>query len=259
MQGFISEIFSSFQGEGGSVRGSCQGRRQIFIRFAGCNLAEAGKPCVWCDSPQAQAGGCPSANIETGAGSGVFKDTPNPLNVESLLKVVEELRSPDMHSLSLTGGEPLLQAGFIEELCNESVDRIYLETNGTLPRAAKKIADHVDYACVDLKDETALPYSGWQKVLESELETTRILKDAGAAVFAKIVVTERTVVEMIAGVAEKLAKLGVPLAIQPVTTTDSAVKISSEKLYLLSEAAAQYLSADDITISFQSHKQIGIL
>ncbi len=259
MQGFISEIFSSFQGEGGSVRGSCQGRRQIFIRFAGCNLAQAGKPCVWCDSPQAQAGGCPSANIETSAGRGVFKDAENPLEVDALLKVVEELRSPDLHSLSLTGGEPLLQAGFIEAFCLETVDQIYLETNGTLPKAAKKIADHVDYACVDLKDETALPYSGWQRVLESELETARILTDAGAAVFAKIVITQGTNVETIAGVAEKLAELGVPLAIQPVTTTDSAVKIGREKLFKLSEAAAQYLSADDITLSFQSHKQIGIL
>ncbi|HDH27754.1 MAG TPA: 7-carboxy-7-deazaguanine synthase QueE [Euryarchaeota archaeon] len=259
MQGYISEIFSSFQGEGGSVRGSCQGKRQIFIRFAGCNLAEAGRPCVWCDSAQAQARRIPDAKIETSAGSGVFKDTPNPLDVEALLKVLEELHSPDMHSLSLTGGEPLLQAMFIEEFCLETVHRIYLETNGTLPKAAKKVASHVDYACVDLKDETALPYTGWQKVLESEFETTRILKDAGAEVFAKIVVTQGTSVETITGTSEKLAELGVPLAIQPVTTTDSTVQISREKLFKLSEAAAQYLSADDITLSFQTHKQIGIL
>jgi len=36
--GHLVEIFSSYQGEGGVVRGSCFGRRQIFIRFAGCNL-----------------------------------------------------------------------------------------------------------------------------------------------------------------------------------------------------------------------------
>ena len=241
------------------MRGSCQGKRQIFIRFAGCNMAMDGKPCVWCDSPQAQEGGCPNAKIETSTGSGVFRDAANPLDVKSLLKIVEDLRTPDLHSLSLTGGEPLLQAGFIEEFCSESVDRIYLETNGTLPSAAKKVASHIDYACVDLKDETALPYSGWQNVLESEIETIEILMDSGAAVFAKIVVTQGTSVETIAGDAEKLAEIGVPLAIQPVTTTDDAEKISRKKLFTFSEAAAQYLNADDITLSFQTHKQIGIL
>ncbi|HPX77174.1 MAG TPA: 7-carboxy-7-deazaguanine synthase QueE, partial [Methanobacterium sp.] len=38
----ISEIFSSIQGEGKLV-----GRRQVFIRFSGCNLT-----CNYCDTPQ---------------------------------------------------------------------------------------------------------------------------------------------------------------------------------------------------------------
>ena len=35
-QGYLQEIFSSFQGEGAAIAGSCYGLRQIFLRFAGC-------------------------------------------------------------------------------------------------------------------------------------------------------------------------------------------------------------------------------
>ncbi len=57
-EGYLSELFSSIQGEGGTVRGSCFGKRQIFIRFAGCNLANRAfnsSGCFWCDSPTAQS------------------------------------------------------------------------------------------------------------------------------------------------------------------------------------------------------------
>ena len=55
--GYITEIFSSIQGEGGTVRGSCYGKRQIFIRLAGCNLASGefdSTGCFWCDTPQSR-------------------------------------------------------------------------------------------------------------------------------------------------------------------------------------------------------------
>lgn len=55
--GYFSEVFSSIQGEGGLVRGSCFGKRQIFVRFSGCNLSDGGfgsRGCFWCDSPTSQ-------------------------------------------------------------------------------------------------------------------------------------------------------------------------------------------------------------
>ncbi len=45
MRVIMAEVFNSWQGEGGSVEGSAFGRRQIFARFAGCDLY-----CAWCDS-----------------------------------------------------------------------------------------------------------------------------------------------------------------------------------------------------------------
>ena len=57
LEGYIAEIFSSIQGEGGTVKGSCFGKRQIFIRFSGCNIASGAfksTGCFWCDTSQAQ-------------------------------------------------------------------------------------------------------------------------------------------------------------------------------------------------------------
>lgn len=41
MKAYVSEVFSSIQGEGKLL-----GRRQIFVRFSGCNLN-----CNYCDTP----------------------------------------------------------------------------------------------------------------------------------------------------------------------------------------------------------------
>ena len=44
MKAPIIEVFSSIQGEGLLI-----GRRQIFVRFAGCNLN-----CNYCDTPESR-------------------------------------------------------------------------------------------------------------------------------------------------------------------------------------------------------------
>jgi organic radical activating enzyme len=77
--------------------------------------------------------------------------------------------------------------------------------------------------------------------------------------FAKVVVTNGTSLENIAWFAKELKEMGVPLAIQPVTTEDKGQRISKEKLFKFTEAAAQYLSSNEITLSLQTHKSIGIL
>ena len=69
---FITEIFSSIQGEGGIVRGSCFGKRQIFIRFSGCNISDGlygTSGCFWCDSINAQKSQPPKAKFEESPGS----------------------------------------------------------------------------------------------------------------------------------------------------------------------------------------------
>jgi organic radical activating enzyme len=259
MKGYLSEIFSSFQGEGGSIRGSCQGKRQIFIRFAGCNLAGLKRPCIWCDSLGAQDRMREKVLVEKAPGSKEFETAPNPMDVNRVLEIVKGLKTPDLHSLSITGGEPLDQSDFLESLCVELDQGIYLETNGTIPEEAKRIAKHVDFACVDIKDETANPQEGWKEIVEKEMKTIGYLKGAGVSVFAKVVVSRFTDPENIAWYARALKELGVPLAIQPVTTETPSQRLNPRELFRLTEAAAQYLSADEVTISLQTHKFYGVL
>ena len=120
MEGKIAEIFESIQGEG-----IYQGVRQIFIRFYGCNLN-----CKFCDTKL-------NSYREYGA--------------EALLKKIKN-HNGNYHSISLTGGEPLLQADFLKEfLPGMAKGKIYLETNGTLPEELGQIIDRIGIISMDIK------------------------------------------------------------------------------------------------------------
>ena len=119
----IAEIFDSVQGEGPYI-----GYRQLFVRFCGCNLL-----CDYCDT--------------------VF-DKGDVYTVENLLDKIYSYKLKSIHSISLTGGEPLLHYEFLETLLPHLKKhnlKIYLETNGTLARALKSIIDYVDIISMDFK------------------------------------------------------------------------------------------------------------
>ena len=106
MKAPVIEIFSSFQGEGLLI-----GERQIFVRFAGCNLN-----CTYCDT-----------NDSKSAESGKLM-TPQQVSDE-----INKLLTPDCRTISFTGGEPSLYPDFISEVSKNFDLKIMLETNGTLP------------------------------------------------------------------------------------------------------------------------------
>src|SRR5689334_1325727 len=114
----VLEVFSSLQGEGTHV-----GERQIFVRFGGCNLC-----CDYCDEP---------GSIPLSAGE--------PWDEARLKEKIEGLERVRPHkSISWTGGEPLLHADFLRGMmawAREKGLQNYLETNGTLPAALKKVVD----------------------------------------------------------------------------------------------------------------------
>ena len=112
LEGYFSEVFSSFQGEGGTVRGSCFGKRQIFIRFSGCNLAEGdfdSNGCFWCDSRFAAKSQADVLKYQEVPRNKMLNSIKNPITVSRMIEILKKLITPDLHSISFTGGEPLLQ------------------------------------------------------------------------------------------------------------------------------------------------------
>ena len=88
-----------------------------------------------------------TCNYEKVEGSSIFEKIPNPVSVEKLEAMLQPFKK--LHSVSLTGGEPLLHADFIKNLNLSSP--LYLESNMTLPKQAKKICEKVTYVAGDFK------------------------------------------------------------------------------------------------------------
>jgi len=113
----VHEIFYSLQGEGTRT-----GFPSVFVRLSGCNLN-----CSWCDA---------RAACEHGTA----------LNVSTVLERV--LTFSSMDHVTITGGEPLIQAG-TPELITAIIEKgipVLVETNGSLPvslvpAGARKIVD----------------------------------------------------------------------------------------------------------------------
>ena len=72
---------------------------------------------------------------------------------EDLIKELKTYEG-EFHSVSFTGGEPLLQTNFLKEtlkLTKRGNFLNYLETNGTLPDALEEVINYLDFVAMDLK------------------------------------------------------------------------------------------------------------
>lgn len=123
MKAPIIEIFSSFQGEGLFI-----GQRQIFVRFAGCNLN-----CSYCDT-----------------GDSKSEKSGKLMTVDEVVDSINDILTPDCHVVSFTGGEPSLYPDFINEVSKQIDLDILLETNGTLPNNIAMI-EKLDIVSLDIK------------------------------------------------------------------------------------------------------------
>jgi len=248
----IAEIFNSWQGEGGSVKGSAFGRRQIFVRFAGCDLR-----CKWCDSKEfIDPRKVVEWRYEVEPFSGRFETKSNPAAVEDVVETVLKLDTGDVHSISYTGGEPTLQRDLLpimKEL-KELGFRNFLETHGGHPELVERVADATDYASVDIKDESAEASSNWRNLVLKEVESLRILRDHGVVAYAKVVVTDETKVDNVRWYANLLKDVS-PLVIQPA----EPMEISQRHLMELYQVASTVLGKDNVGLSFQVHKYVGVL
>jgi organic radical activating enzyme len=222
----ITAIFSSVQGEGIFL-----GAKQIFVRFGGCNLS-----CSFCDEK-----------------SGPEPRTYTPERLASAIMLMNELRGPH-HSVSLTGGEPLLHRPFLEALLRilkKERAKIYLETNGTLPDELAPIIEYIDIVAMDFK----LPSSTGEKAFWEKHR--RFLKIASEKkVFVKAVVTPGTrssdvehAMKLVRSVREDI-----PFIIQPATPAKvSDRKVSAESLARFSEIARKS-KLENVRVIPQIHK-----
>jgi organic radical activating enzyme len=243
----VSEIFSSIQGEG-----YLAGRRQIFIRLAECNLE-----CSYCDTDHAGGDTC---RIETGPGSSDFRNLPHPFLLTAVLRIVKKWCAAlpgAHHSISITGGEPLLYAeslsGWLPEL--RQLLPIHLETNGTMHLALEQVLPHLDYISMDMK----LPSTSGctEHLWELHREFLRVAHGRGVTV--KVVISDETLpdeIEQVCSIIEGIDR-AIPLFLQPLSRAEGGVEIGVRQMLLLQEAASARLP--DVRVIPQMHRMLGAL
>ncbi len=242
MTGNLIEIFSSAQGEGPYI-----GCRQVFVRFEGCNLH-----CRYCDTAHA-IGSHPFCMVETLCAEEPELSVENPVSVENAAEYIRRLLdAAPQHSVSFTGGEPLLHADFIAAVAQRIPVRIILETNGTLVDELKKVLPHVDIVSMDIKPPSAAGDSLW--VRHRDFLETAAEKD----VYVKLVVTADLTEAELAETCRLVAAVGadIPLILQPVTPRGGCVPPKAEKLLRMQEQALRVLR--DVRLIPQAHSMMGI-
>ena len=193
----IKEIFASIQGEGPYI-----GYEQLFIRFSNCNLN-----CKYCDT-----------------------DFSSNLQEYSAIELYEEIKKyKNIHSISLTGGEPLLDIDFLQELLPTINKKVYLETNGTLYENLKKIITYIDIISMDIKlnstSNNGNLFTTHEKFIQIAIENQK-------EIFAKVVFDENITEQEIKECTNLAQKYNIQIILQPKMDAE-ILNISSEKIYMI--------------------------
>ena len=231
MKAPIIEIFSSFQGEGLLI-----GERQIFVRFAGCNLN-----CNYCDTNESKS---------EKAGRLM---TPGEVSEE-----INKLLTPDCKTISFTGGEPSLYPDFISEVSKNFNLNIMLETNGTLPENIDLI-EKLDIVSLDIKLPEHFDGKFDESIFINEIKSLNLLIAKSINVYCKVVILPSTKIKSFKEVVEKLSanitnKSNLQIIIQP-SSPLSEWKDLNFRLFDFSEIVGQYFEVSTIP---QIHKILDI-
>ena len=194
----IAEIFDSIQGEGSYI-----GYRQLFIRFCGCNLL-----CDYCDTEF---------------------DKGEQYSVESLLEKVKTFNLQAMHSVSLTGGEPLLHYEFLREFLPELKKlnlKIYLETNGTLTTPLVSVINYIDFFYMDFNLDSSAKIGD---VYAMHDEFLNIAEQNQKDTFAKLVFDDNIKDYELNECLSLAKKYNIQIILQP-KMDKNTIKVSHEKI-----------------------------
>lgn len=175
----LKELFASIQGEGPLV-----GYKQIFMRLCGCNLK-----CKYCDTD-------------------FDEKNAKEYTISELLEYVE--KHSECHSVSLTGGEPLLHTSFIREFAQISPLPIYLETNATLYEQLNNVMDYIEYVSADIKLPSATGMPAQWDIHDKFFEIANKKK-----LYAKVVFDSKITDDEIENVCNLAKKHNIELVLQP--------------------------------------------
>ena len=217
-------IYSIFPSCDGEVNGYHQGRLTTFVRFAGCNFDKSfGKhPCSYCDTGYALSA---TSGMEI-----------------SVNEVMEQIKYLGNKNVTITGGEPLMQAKDFYELTQKLYWRNYkvsVETNGSLPCHGYGVGSWV----VDYK----LPSSGCMEEMRHD-----IFLELRANDFVKFVVRDKEDLKVALDIKHSLqiiAQSRVNFAFSPwhgeLSPDDHITWLMEEKVH-------------DAILNFQLHKVLGL-
>lgn len=219
MKSKIKEIFYSIQGEGPYI-----GQGQVFVRFCNCNLF-----CMYCDTDFSEA------------------DILGEMTPEELCIEVQKTSENNCKTLSLTGGEPLLQIDFLEEFLPISTHEIYLETNGTLPEELERIVSYIDIISMDIKLPSTTGCGDFFNEHEKFIE---IAQEANKEIFAKSVFNKFITAEEIEKTITLCKKANIELILQPETKGDNIIDTNG-LMFIFNSFASKY---DKVRLIPQVHK-----
>jgi 7-carboxy-7-deazaguanine synthase len=214
----ISEMFSSYQGEGLYV-----GEKQIFVRFYGCNLK-----CSYCDEIEKR------------------------YEVYDTKRVVSEIKKlskkENIKTISFTGGEPLLYVDEIKSIIKElNGYKFMLETNGIFYKELKKIIKFIDIVSMDIK----LPHYTGKDFFNEHLEFLKVSRDK---VYVKVIFDNKVDIRDFKKAVNLVSKVSkkIPFFIQPISGKKLDFKVI-DKLYFI---AIRKLS--NVRFLPQIHKLINV-
>jgi len=194
----VKEIFTSIQGEGCYI-----GYPQLFIRFCECDFN-----CKYCETDYK-----PDATSEL-------------YTANSLAERLRSFDTKNVHSLCLTGGEPLIETPFLKEFLRNVTFPVFLETNATRTNDLKEIINMIKYVSANIKLPSA---SGEKDCFAEHAEFIKTCCKAGKNTYMKVVFDENITDYEIEKCIEIAKKNNIELILQPISKTG---KIGIKSRYL---------------------------